>query len=262
MWKDKFPPRPMSIVPSSSFFALASAHAPWLSFPTMPSPSDDESLSSSLPKSLRRHLYTAPQQPLDDPPLRPAPTDDPIPPLDRLPPPSAASLMDLAGAAVHQTAIPTQRPIYSDPVFHASRSSSLSRIMNPPSREGEPGPSTLDFSLRTSRDPDAWRQPKHEASLPPLSADRHTTWQSARNSWPELVDSRSPFSYHDAPGNDRFLPKHDLRKTPPPVDHRLESSFSATRPIDFQRRPGALSPLQAHSPASTYRKSYRFVFHD
>jgi hypothetical protein len=176
--------------------------------------------------------------------------------------------MDLAGAAVHQTTIPTQRPIYSDPVYHASRSSSLSRIINPPTREdsqtrrwreGEPGPSNLDFSPRTSRDPSGsvWRQPKHEAvqtTLPPLSADRPTAWQPARNSWPDLVDSRSPFSFHDPPRNDSFRAGHDLQRTPPPVDHRLESSFGETRPIDFVRRPGTLSPLLGHPSASTYRK--------
>ncbi|TFK27705.1 hypothetical protein FA15DRAFT_678877 [Coprinopsis marcescibilis] len=195
---------------------------------------DDDSLSSSLPSSLIPHLYTGPQDSstrttlADDfspptilPPLesrlpqrRPAQQyDQPEQIPDRNVSSSSTSLMDLAGAAVHQPAIPlssNQRfgsPIYSDPVFHTSRSQPHSRPTNysySPGfrgdsaqaaswREGEAGPS----SLLQSRPDVVWPSPGRQswregdvASPSFLVSREDPVWSQQRT--PSLRDDVAP----------------------------------------------------------------------
>jgi hypothetical protein len=267
----------MSIVPHSlSFFKLGPRS--WLPFPTMPTP-DDRPLSSSLPESLRQHLYTGPRLPIDTSPHPPlplpplvAPADPPHPPRDRarLSSSSSASLLDLAGAAVHQTAIPTQRPIYSDPVFHTSRSSSLSRIINPSTphhapedpypvrrswREGEAGPSSLGSAVRTSRDTgERWQQRAVDTAPSLLPRDEYPY----RNSWPES-ESRQPRSFlssarHNSIGRDYpgTIPAPDV-----PTYSRMSSSYTETRGSSgvYRRSPGH-SPYSMNASTSQYGRCF------
>ncbi|KAH6912613.1 hypothetical protein BKA70DRAFT_1530651, partial [Coprinopsis sp. MPI-PUGE-AT-0042] len=160
---------------------------------------DDDSLSSSLPSSLIPHLYTGPQ----DSSTRTTLSDDfprnqTLPPLDpRLAPqrttsnfdhadppgggrilaPSPTALMDRPGAVITQPTIPlpsSQRfgsPIYSDPVFHASRPSHIPRqtsfsqsstaepFPDTAWREGEAGPSS---SFGPPRNHPVWLPPDRQ----------------------------------------------------------------------------------------------------
>lgn len=198
------------------------------------SASDDDSRSSSLPKSLRPHLYTRPLKPLDSSPCLPLP----LPPLNSpshrpsLGPHSrsAVSLLDLRPSDVLQGSPQTHRPIYSDPVFHTSRSQSLSRLPTHSSlhytledtaggrnswREGDPGPSTLGPVLRTPR---AQTHPAHDANL--LSGVRSRDVSPYRGDWVEQ-DYRSSHPYH------RASPLHreraDWGGTHPPQGHQQHS---------------------------------------
>ncbi|EAU85763.1 hypothetical protein CC1G_04980 [Coprinopsis cinerea okayama7 len=201
---------------------------------------DDDSLSSSLPSSLIPHLYTGPQDSStrttlsDDfstsqllPPLEPrlpvrrstAPFDPADDKTTKNIPSSSTSLLDLAGAAIHQPAIPlpsTTRfgsPIYSDPVFHASRSqytraSSYPYTAPPRSdaiqsvtrRDSEAGPSSRQDSAWASplrqwqgsdAAPPSWSDPVW--NQPPSTTSRdlpQPSWPSrARDGpWPETQD--------------------------------------------------------------------------
>lgn len=233
----------------------------------MPTP-DRDSLSSSLPESLRRHLYTAPRQPFDTPshvsiPLPPlvAPPDPPHRPLDRhrLPSSSSVPLSELAAAPVHQTTIPSQRPIYSDPVFHTSRSSSLSRIINPPSpeyrsedpfargrswREGEAGPSSLGSVVRASRDPREWRRQHAREAAPALLPRDEFPFH---NSWPES-DPRQSHSFFSPPRHNSIGRDYPGSIPTPsiPAYGRMSSSYAETRSI-----PVAYRRSDSHSPYPT-----------
>ncbi|KAF6755837.1 hypothetical protein DFP72DRAFT_302798 [Ephemerocybe angulata] len=215
----------MSIVPSLHFFALDHAHG----FPFQPCPPQTTmtpspalcqracaSTSTPAPDSRTSTAHPIPRFPsrLSLPQEFPS---APAAAADRLPSSSSSSLLGLAGAAVHQTAIQThpQRPIYSDPVFHASRSSSLSRIINHSAphlaseeqyvrrhswREGEAGPSTFGYPSGTQRNTGAWQiQPKDEA-LPTVIPREEFSYPS---SWPEADPPPTSYSYHHAPSQRR-----------------------------------------------------------
>lgn len=185
---------------------------------------DDDSLSSSLPSSLIPHLYTGPQDSSTRTTLSDEfPRNQTLPPLDpRLAPPRAASnfdhaeppgggrilapspapMMDRPGAVITQPTIPlpsSQRfgsPIYSDPVFHASRPSQILRqasfsqssLAEPfhtmAWREGEAGPSSLPGPPRNSHvwlppDRQGW-QADDEKTSPAVPSLEDAVWSRSR----------------------------------------------------------------------------------
>jgi len=218
--------------------------------------SSDINSQSSLPESLRPHLFTRPQHHdfLDEahvpilPPLLTAHLSVGMQTNRvKLPPSTSASLLDLASAAVHQTTIPTQWPICSAAVFHthgAARVSSLPRINNSPTP-----------SAPYSR-PDLWREGESRSSTFAACDTQSGLWGSVSHGQPQQATPDQQTirqRLHGGSFDGRAPPLGPPTSSPP--CHGQHATLSHTL---YQHR--MLSPLEGVQRNPNFQQPFSLTF--